>query len=627
MIEVHMYKSKLSTIISTSLVLVGIFVFCIGLFTHKVEASTITSINPVADASIKKDNPDNNYGTDTTFVCQGSDFRAVYFKFDLTSFAGKSILSAKLRLKTTSDGSSRVAHSFKFVSNSNWTENTITYNNSYNSTDATLKPTTLLATINEADSGVWVEVPITSIVSQEKGKLLTIACIPATTSTNAIKFNSKEATSDKPALIIESDPAPTIVPDECAWCGNQCVNGPIPPETMCAAVAPSPGFTCKRVNSTCTAVPVTPSCITRPACLSQDPPCLIKLAPGVVFCPISPTPINGGFNGITLGQSVSGTIYVTFYSDKNLTNFMRFYIDNKFVNEEHEYPYSLGGDTAGVVNGFDTRQLTNSTHTLRAEIHYKDGTTQLYEVTFTVNNQIQITPVCKPRVACPVDSTDALCMPDMQPFGGWCPPVTISMNPTPTCIPRPRCSLPGANPMCSLAAPPEGAAYCPVSDGPIIHITKPTIEESVPVGALTVTYTEAGNLQSVDHVHLILDDLPEVMDRDNNGSYTFANVAEGPHTLVAYLVKADHTPFPNIESRQEISFHVGASTVSITPCYLKNQGDANCDSRVDMIDYEIWRQEFIGQVTSLDADFNSSDHSDLVDYEVWRQGFVARLLP
>jgi hypothetical protein len=61
-------------------------------------------------------------------------------------------------------------------------------------------------------------------------------------------------------------------------------------------------------------------------------------------------------------------------------------------------------------------------------------------------------------------------------------------------------------------------------------------------------------------------------------------------------------------------------------CATKGDGDANCDTLVDLEDFEQFRREFIAQsnnqrTTSL-ADFNKDQSVDLLDFEAFRVGFI-----
>jgi len=50
----------------------------------------------------------------------------------------------------------------------------------------------------------------------------------------------------------------------------------------------------------------------------------------------------------------------------------------------------------------------------------------------------------------------------------------------------------------------------------------------------------------------------------------------------------------------------------------KSSGDANCDGAINESDYTIWKDEFISG-SGNSADFNSDSKVDLVDFEIWRR--------
>jgi len=54
-------------------------------------------------------------------------------------------------------------------------------------------------------------------------------------------------------------PIPTIIVDECAWCGSACVNGPLQPGQNCNMAFPPNGYVCQRDarTGTCRAIKVT----------------------------------------------------------------------------------------------------------------------------------------------------------------------------------------------------------------------------------------------------------------------------------------------------------------------------------------------------------------------------------
>jgi hypothetical protein len=57
-------------------------------------------------------------------------------------------------------------------------------------------------------------------------------------------------------------------------------------------------------------------------------------------------------------------------------------------------------------------------------------------------------------------------------------------------------------------------------------------------------------------------------------------------------------------------------------CSLKNQGDSDCNGRIDLADFEIWRKEFTGSAVSKTADFNSDAAINIIDFEIWRKSYL-----
>lgn len=53
-------------------------------------------------------------------------------------------------------------------------------------------------------------------------------------------------------------------------------------------------------------------------------------------------------------------------------------------------------------------------------------------------------------------------------------------------------------------------------------------------------------------------------------------------------------------------------------CPRKSEGDANCDDRITLLDFDRWRQEYLDELYGFNADFDSSKSVTLVDFEIWR---------
>ncbi len=59
-------------------------------------------------------------------------------------------------------------------------------------------------------------------------------------------------------------------------------------------------------------------------------------------------------------------------------------------------------------------------------------------------------------------------------------------------------------------------------------------------------------------------------------------------------------------------------------CALTAKGDAGCNGVIDTVDFEIFRKEYTGQLSSRTADFNGDGSVSMVDFEVWRINFFAQ---
>lgn len=71
-------------------------------------------------------------------------------------------------------------------------------------------------------------------------------------------------------------------------------------------------------------------------------------------------------------------------------------------------------------------------------------------------------------------------------------------------------------------------------------------------------------------------------------------------------------------------YNDGAIGSGSAPCILKSVGDANCDGRVTLLDFEQFRQEFVRSVSTTNADFNNDGKVSLLDFEIWRSNYTAR---
>lgn len=149
-------------------------------------------LSPTDDTFVQSDNPNNNYGRVTTLQVDGSPVKIIYMKFDLSSLAGKKVSRARLRYKVANQ--SNGTQNFKNVSNTTWTESGLVYANR-----PALSGT--IASVKGGVLGAWIEVNLTTAVQSKAGQRFAIGI--DSSASDALYFYSKEASVDRPTLVVE----------------------------------------------------------------------------------------------------------------------------------------------------------------------------------------------------------------------------------------------------------------------------------------------------------------------------------------------------------------------------------------------------------------------------------------
>lgn len=164
---------------------------------NPITSLLIKTFIPIDDAHVRKDNQDLNYGTLNFIRTDGNPGAISYLKFDLTSLKDKSIQKAILKLTVSSyDGANANLTNYPVnikTTNNSWNENTIKYNN---------RPAlgVKIGSITGRNPiGTEISIDITSSVTA--GNINSFA-LESTGGADGISFNSKEASSTKPKLII-----------------------------------------------------------------------------------------------------------------------------------------------------------------------------------------------------------------------------------------------------------------------------------------------------------------------------------------------------------------------------------------------------------------------------------------
>lgn len=62
--------------------------------------------------------------------------------------------------------------------------------------------------------------------------------------------------------------------------------------------------------------------------------------------------------------------------------------------------------------------------------------------------------------------------------------------------------------------------------------------------------------------------------------------------------------------------------VMAATCTTQSKGDANCDGVFDISDFEIFRKEFMRELSTSDADADADGQITVTDFEIWRKSYV-----
>ncbi len=163
--------------------------------TTPTPASVIT-LHPIHDAQVKSTSPTSNYGSLNTLRMRSTDpAYNSFLKFNVTGI-GSTVQSAVLRLYVTdasnSGGSIYVVSNDYLNTTTPWVESGIKYNN------APAIGGTVLDTKGTVGTNTWVEFNVTAAVTGNG--IISFGLVNGTT--DSVLFNSKEATTNKPELVI-----------------------------------------------------------------------------------------------------------------------------------------------------------------------------------------------------------------------------------------------------------------------------------------------------------------------------------------------------------------------------------------------------------------------------------------
>jgi acid phosphatase type 7 len=227
-------KSNYSTralVVSLTLVLTAIsLVVSKPQNTIDIQAAPVTTILfPTDDTLVRADLPNNNYGTKTSLEVDGSPIKITYLKFNLQPLAGSQISKARLSFRVLD--SSPGAQHVKRVVDTSWSEMTLKYST---------RPDVgaLVQSFPGGTAGSWIEVDVTTAVTERVGHLMSLAI--DSTAGDGLDIYSEESATDKISLIVDAvttetsspTPSPSLTPT---------TPTPVPTPTILATATPIAG--------------------------------------------------------------------------------------------------------------------------------------------------------------------------------------------------------------------------------------------------------------------------------------------------------------------------------------------------------------------------------------------------
>jgi chitodextrinase len=159
-------------------------------------APTTLTFTPTDDAYVQSDQATANFGGSSELIVDGSPSRRTLLKFVVTAVRGRTVLSAKLRLRCTDAASNGGV--FHRVADQSWSEDDVTWNNQPTADAATI------ASLGSVVPGTTYEVDVLSLVTGDG----TYTVNADSTSSDGATYSSKEGSVPPQLVVTTAAPAP-----------------------------------------------------------------------------------------------------------------------------------------------------------------------------------------------------------------------------------------------------------------------------------------------------------------------------------------------------------------------------------------------------------------------------------
>ena len=167
-----------------------------------------TLLTSVADTCARKSLPGSAVcGTSSTILSDQTGTDTAFVRFNLSGIAGRTVLSAKLRLRksTESWASSITPHNVELVQDNTWQEASLSYNNAP-------VVSTMLGSFKAPSTSTWFQVPLPiDVVQARAGGLISMA-VQGQYSDLLIVYAREAGVDYAPQLVLILAPPPVVAP-------------------------------------------------------------------------------------------------------------------------------------------------------------------------------------------------------------------------------------------------------------------------------------------------------------------------------------------------------------------------------------------------------------------------------
>jgi hypothetical protein len=162
---------------------------------------SVLTFSPVADAKVNEASPSTSYGTSTSLGSDSGSGVTIesYLRYTVSGIAGgQSVRSATLRIYVPSDGTADAPSAYS-VADTTWSETGISWSNRPARATSATAPKGCSVRPCRVAAGTWIEYDVTPLITGNGTFSLDVGPTPTTDGT---VYSSREATSNKPQLVL-----------------------------------------------------------------------------------------------------------------------------------------------------------------------------------------------------------------------------------------------------------------------------------------------------------------------------------------------------------------------------------------------------------------------------------------